>query len=367
MFEDTDRLLEEYSGKKVAGACAVVFVDGKTAYERYCGFSDPGKGNPLGENTFFRLASMTKPVTAVSALLCMEKGLFSLDDPIERYLPAFSELYLAEKSEGGFVRGKRVDKSVTVKNLLSHGSGIGSGESGEIQFEAVKPREGDTVRTAVDRYAGTYLDFIPGTKQAYSPVMAMDVVVALVEETADMPYGDFLKKYVCDPLGVRFTYSVTGGEDFALCTKDENGTLLPVRFPGGFGDFPDGYTGGGAGLSSTLRDYAVFAEAVRRSFDGRGILKRESAEAMRTPCHGKEIEGVGDLFNWGLGCRTLWAQSDWQTLSPGSFGWSGAYGTHFWIDPAKKLTAVYMHSSASYGGSGAEHAFTFEKSVNASV
>ena len=357
-------LTEMISARKIAGCAATVWQKGKCVFRAFKGTLD-GE-HAVGEHSAFRLASMTKPITAVAVLLCVQDGLLKLTDPISAYLPAFFELWVAKKTEKGYIKGERA-KPVTIWNLLTHTSGIGSGEAGNAQYDVFKPREGDTLASAVDRYAGILLDFQPGSAQMYSPVMALDIAARIVEVVSGKPYDEFLKERIFRPLGMEETsYRLTDyrKEDLALTCKHEDGKLIAEPLLYNFNTFPAGYTGGGAELLSTLDDYCRFAEMLRRVHaGGEGILSPALVREMATPQLDGSYAGVTLIFNWGLAVRTLSAQTDDQPLSVGSFGWSGAYGTHFWVDPSKQLVAVYMHNSATYGGAGAPHTYAFERAV----
>lgn len=357
-------LTENVARKKVAGCCAAVYRAGELVFSDYAGTADGV--HAVGAHTAFRLASMTKPITAAAVLLCAQEGLLSLDDEISRYLPQYGALSVARKTAEGFARGERAD-AVKIWHLLTHTSGIGSGEAGDAQYNALKPHEGDTLASAVARYATGLLAFQPGSAQFYSPVFAFDVAARVVEVATGKPYGEFLRERVFAPLGMEETsYSLTryARENLALTYQSKDGVLLPEELRHNFDTFPAEYTGGGAGLLSTLGDYGKFACELLHALNGRGaLLTRQSVRDMSTPQLDDRYEGVGPIFNWGLGVRVVSEQNDVQPLPAGSFGWSGAYGTHFWVDPANELVAVYLHNSATYGGAGAPHTLDFERAV----
>lgn len=351
--------------RKVAGCCVAIWREGECVFRAFRGEAQPGRA--VGARSAFRLASMTKPLTAAAVLLAAADGRLDLSDPVSDYLPFFAEMYLADKGKDGFLRGEQTGP-ITIRNLLTHTSGLGCGESGEAQYDAVKPREGDTLATAVERYSTTFLEFRPGTAQLYSPVLAMDVAARVVEVVTGKPYGQFLRERVLLPLGMRETsYSLADyrAEDLVY-TSGEDGRMEPPL--SAFDTFPLGYTGGGAGLISTLGDYCRFAEALRRAQAGEeGIFPPASVREMARPQLSEELDGILPIFNWGYGVRTMRAQTEDQPLTPGSFGWSGAYGTHFWIDPSHALTAVYLHNSSVYGGSGAPFTRELERAVMESL
>lgn len=363
-----DFMREMVESGKISGCAAAVYREGKPLFRGFEGYSDIEKRIPVTENTGFRLASMTKPVTAAAVLLCCERGLLRLEDEAGKYLSGFKDMYLArKKSDGGYERGEKVGRPITLLQLLTHSAGFGSGEVGDWQYEKLRPQVGDTLAAVTERYSRSWLAFEPGTAQSYSPVMAFDVAARLVETVSGMPYADFIRKNIFQPLDMKHTsYSVRdfAPSDLAVSYLFSENTLIGKPPEAGFMGFPDGYTGGGAGLISTLDDYVKFAEALRAcgGEDG-GFLRPESVAAMKKPWLGNDMEGICDMFNWGLGVRVVSAQTIHQPLTAGSFGWSGAYGTHFWVDCKKNVTAVYMHNSKSFGGSGAPHAFAFERAV----
>lgn len=364
--ENLTRMVRE---GKIAGASAAVYLAGSPVFEVSCGYADLEKKIALSPKSVFRLASMTKPVTAAAVLICRERGWLALEDPVSRYLPAFQDTFLAGKKRGHYERGRKNPVPVTVLHLLTHSSGIGSGEPVADFYCEAKPREGDTLAAAVQRYADFPLEFIPGTAQSYSPVMALDVAARIVEIVSGMPYAAFLEKNIFLPLGMRntgYSRAAFAPGSIVVSYRHEDGRLLrdPLE-EHNFDDFPADYPGGGAGLMATAEDYARFASmlACMGELDGVRILRRESVGLMQKPWLPQSVAGITDWFNWGLGVRTLSKTIPGQPLAPGSFGWSGAYGTHFWAEPARRLAAVYMHNSLTYGGAGAPHMNLFEEGV----
>lgn len=366
MFAKTERFLDEMiSSQKTAGCCAAVYVGGVSRFRRFAGYVDAEKKTGLGENSVFRLASMTKPVTAAAVLLCVQDGLMNLDDAVSKFLPSYNGMYVARRTEGGFKRGERA-RTITVRQLLTHTSGIGCGMTGDAQYADMKPREGDDLSTATERYSCSLLEFQPGSAQAYSPVMAMDVAARIVEIVSGTSYGEFLRSRIFLPLGMSASYDFKNfsQQDRVITYSERDGVLFPEDSNHNFDTFPAGYTGGGAGLLCTLGDYCIFAEMLRKCHSGEaGLLSNAAARELAKPQLNAGMEGIYDFFNWGLGVRTVSIQTDFQPLTAGSFGWSGAYGTHFWVDPARGVTAVYMHNSATYGGAGAPHTLAFERAV----
>lgn len=363
-------IAEMIDEKKIAGACAAVAHRGRKIFSFYCGYANIEKEIPIDAESVFRIASMTKPVTAAAVLLCREKGLLALEDRVSKYLPEYGELYLMQKKGGKYVRAEKSSVPVTIFQLLTHTSGLASGTEEERQSPPeLLPKEGDSLRSVVSRYYKAGLDFIPGTGQGYSPVVAFDVAARIVEIVTGMPYAEFLRRNIFIPLDMRNTTyslsSVPSGKR-VLSYADKEGVLIPDPNPlHNFASYPADYPGGGAGLMSALEDYLHFAEmlAARGTYSGNRILKEESIDLMRKPWLSHKLNGINDYFNWGLGVRTVSKACEDQPLPGGCFGWSGAYGTHFWADPTHGIAAVYMHNSLTYGGSGAPHTVRFEKNV----
>ena len=154
-----DFMREMVESGKISGCAAAVYRRGECLFREFVGYGDAKKTMPLGKDSAFRLASMTKPVTAAAALVCRQRGLLRLDAPLCEYLPEFSRMFLARKTENGFERGEAAKTPVTLLHLLTHSSGLGSGPAGDFQYSSVKPREGDTLASTVNRYAGVWLDF----------------------------------------------------------------------------------------------------------------------------------------------------------------------------------------------------------------
>ena len=168
------------------------------------GFADLAKTRRIDRTTVFRLASMTKPVTAVAFLQMVEQGKITLDTPIAAFLPAFENMRVAHGISGGRVLNSHAaDTLITPRHLLSHSSGLGSGAVGALQEKSIDRSR--PLSNVVRAYAEGFLDFEPETNQSYSPLWAFDVLARLVELLSDMPYADYVKQYIFDPLGMADT------------------------------------------------------------------------------------------------------------------------------------------------------------------
>ena len=324
-------LRKDMESCKVGAAAMVVRQRGKIVYQGFF-------GENVTEKTLFRLASMTKPVTAVAIMHLVDKGLVKVEEPIETYLPGFA------------------GKGITVEHLLTHSSGLGSRELGDEQH-AKRPREStESLEAAIAYYQTLPLAFEPGTAPDYSPVFGFDVLGRIVEVVSGMKYDRFLKEEIFAPLGMADTTFDPNEEQWSRMIPMHNlveGKSVTVPMPKHciFEDFPASYCAGGAALAGTLEDYGKFAEMLLNK--GGVLLSPEAVENM-----GKRHYDI-----WGLGVRAAFDDVVFDPLPKGCFGWSGAYGTHFWVDPANEITAVYMKNSYYDGGSGAITAHQFEIDV----
>ncbi len=366
-LQTKNMLIEEIESGKIAGACALICKSGEPVFCDYEGYTGADKKVKISENSVFRLASMTKPITAAAVLLCIQKGILKLHDKARDFVLEIGDLHVAEKIGDKWIKGEKAS-DITVFQLLTHSSGVGCGEIESVEFAKVKPKKGDTLASATARYGQALLAFQPGAMQVYSPVMGFDLLARIVEVVSGISYGEFLEKEIFEPLHMQSTsYRLSDfrTENVVHSCSYENGVLSGSIPETNFGDFPVDYTGGGAGLISTLGDYGKFANELLRCYRGGiGILSKENAVMMGTPqLDEKVIPGVYDFFNWGFGVRAMRVRREWQPLPAGSYGWSGAYGTHFWVDPENGVTAVYMHNSSTFGGAGAPHTLAFERAV----
>lgn len=354
---------------KAFGSAYWVMQDGEVVYERYFGHTSACDTQPVTTDTLFRLASMTKPITAFATLILVERGLLHLSDPVSAYLPSFADIMVTEMTEDGtLVAVGAPDTAPTIRHILTHTSGIGSNGRKMSYMTAEDKR---TVENTVEFHRRMGLDFHPGTRQQYSGTGAFDVLVHIIETVTGMDYFSFLQKEIFLPLGMRDTTFTPTAEQWGRMIamhrvadgKNEN---APMHEGCVMSDYPCTHYLGGAGLASTLRDYAAFATMLlNRGQTETGRLVREDTFSLFcTPAVAEEIMPIHE--RWGLGVRVI-TKEYYEDLPVGSFGWSGAYGTHFWVDPINKIAAVYLRNSLVDGGSGSEAARQFERAVRRSL
>ncbi len=367
-----DRINADRAAGRVDGVAAIVVQGGETVYENTFGSRIPASGmNDVRMDTMFRLASMTKPITGVAAMIAVEKGYFSVDDEICRYLPGYENMNVGHVENGEIVIDHACERKVKIRDCLTHSSGIGTGEVGDAVFSHLPLRVGTTVKDVVDYYADKPLAFEPASAQLYSPVIALDIVARIIEMKSGMTYGEFLKKEIFEPLGmVDTTFSPTPEQWNRMIVMHgmKDGRSVACEMPQGcvFGGLPTTYESSAAGLASTAQDYIKFAQMLLGggAYNGKQIISRELVREMSKPQLPYEIMPAHEI--WGYTVRVI-VSEDYGRLPVGAFGWSGAYGTHFFVDPVNDIAAVYLKNSSYDGGAGAVTANNFEIDVTSSL
>lgn len=354
---------------KIGGAAVAVMQDGKLIYQG--DFSNEGLGINITNKTMFRLASMTKPITTVAVLILVDRGILDLDMPVSRFIPEFSQMYIGQLC-GDTVKNVAPAKTpITIRHLLSHCSGVGSGPVGDFVRNKIPASERTSLKKVVEYYAQNPLDFEPFTRQFYSGTHAFDVLGRIVEIVTNTPFDKFLQKEIFEPLNMMDTTFAPSEEQWKRMVPMHNyaeGKANIVQLPANtiFGGIPTSCCTAGAGLASTLEDYKKFADMLlhKGNVNGRQLISEQMICEMSTPQLPKTIMG-GNMI-WGLGVRVIVSEA-YADLPVGAYGWSGALGSHFWIDPMNKIAAIYMKNSMYDGGAGAKTAQAFEKDVNAAL
>ncbi|MFE1797549.1 serine hydrolase domain-containing protein [Streptomyces sp. NPDC059517] len=339
---------------------------GRVAHLTSYGLRDREAGLPVTADTVWRLYSMTKPVASVAALMLHEEGLLGLDDPVSRHLPAFADLRVYESGEGDGLRTRPADGPLLVRHLLTHTAGLTIGAYRTHPVDALYRAAGVEIQApddadlaeACEVYASLPLQFEPGTQWNYS--VATNVVGRLIEVVTGRPLDAFLAERIFAPLGMTDTGFWVSGERadrlaalYEEDAQDKDGGIVPLPGPP-VHERPRLLSCGG-GLVGTAGDYHRFMEFLRRrgELDGVRLLSPDTVDTMATnhlpadlhafgskPVHGQPGNaGLG----FGLGVSVV-VDAD-RTPSPeseGSYGWSGAGGTTFWVDPRNDLTVQFM-------------------------
>ncbi len=356
----------DLDNNKVFGSAYCVIQENDVIYKKCFGNTSADNAQPVTENTIFRLASMTKPVTAIATLILVERGLLSLSDKVCEYLPEFKDVHITKISQSnGLIDLGKAQNAPTICNLLTHTSGIGSEP---LKEEKMTDEDRKNVSNSVSFYSAIGLDFEPGTKQQYSGIGAFNVLAKIIEKVTGTDYLSFLKEEIFEPCDMRNTTFVPTQAQWksmiAMHNKvDGKNCVEAMEEERVFSGFPCTNYLGGAGLVSTIADYSRFAAMLlnKGKTTTKQIICEDTFKLLHTPFVSEEIMPSSE--RWGLGVRVI-VREDYENLPVGAFGWSGAYGTHFWIDPKNQIAAVFMKNSLFDGGAGNESARNFEKAVN---
>ena len=357
-----DRVVQEYvDDNRVAGVVALVLRDGRVVYERAFGWSDKENRRPMRTDTIFRIASQTKAITTVAALILMEHGKLALADPVSRYLPSFAKTTVATAKDER-VEVVAAKRAITVRDLMAHTSGIsyGTGKAVADRYAAAAlgPEAGfgwytadknEPICATMERLGTLPFAAQPGEAWVYG--YSLDVLGCIVEKASGMPLDKFIETRITEPLGMRDTYFYMPPDQRArlavvYTTIDDEGHIK--RAPDGArgqGDYVDGPRksfAGGAGLLSTARDYARFLEMIRNDglLDGVRILSPRSVRLMNTNQVGTLHSTTG--LGFGLGFETTDRFGANGLACVGSYGWGGAYGSTYLVDPETQLTMVFL-------------------------
>ncbi len=327
----------------VAGLVAITADKNAILTQSVLGFSNVEAKLPMKSDSIFWIASMSKPVTGACVMMLVDEGKISLDDKIVKHLPEMSELVTED--------GKRAE--ITIRHLLTHTSGMAELPAGEAYRDA-------TLADVAAKYAHVKVLFEPGSKWQYSQT-SINTAARIVEVVSGVSFDEFVESRVCKPLGmVDTTFYLSEEQLTRLATsydtledggfKEKAIGLLSGSSPTFRGRFP----AANGGLFSTAADYTKFCQMLLNGgeFNGKRLLSTEAVTTMRTIATGDLQTGFTPGNGWGIGCCVIREpQGITESLSPGSFGHGGAYGTQAWIDPVKNRIHVLMVQRANFGNS----------------
>lgn len=323
---------------RISGAVTLVANAESVVLATAHGQADLASGRAMARDTIFRVASMTKPMTATALMQLVATGKVQPTDPVSKYLPAFADLRL---KDGTVVR------QITIRDVVTHTAGL-AGSSG---------LSGDrTLAQEVDALAAQPLQSAPGSRWQYSS--GLTVAGRIVEVVSGMPYERYLQKQICEPLGMIDTAFVLTAEQSGRLAvtyrPGAEGTLQPVEIPDPTQERMPNPSGG---LYSTADDMARFFQAILRAQQGAEaniVGNTELVRQMLAPQTGDLVTGFTPGNAWGLGwCVVQRPQGVTRLLSPGTFGHGGAWGTQAWVDPARGLVLLLMIQRTEFGNSDA--------------
>ena len=343
--------------KKLAGIVTLIARRGQVAHFEKVGWADIENNRPIQLDTIFRIYSMTKPITSVAVLILLEEGRLHIGDPVSRFIPAFKNVKVLDNSTGSGVRYIAPNREINLRDLLTHTAGLSYGMEENVYIDELYRTawaEMDknpelTLEEFISAIAKFPLASQPGTAFRYS--VATDVLGYLVQVVSGMPFEDFLKRRIFDPLGMadtafyvladkldRFCANYGPNEQGGLKVIDPVNSLQYTR--------PPKCPSGGGGLVSTATDYWRFAQMLLNGgeLDGARLLGRKTVEFMlanHLPPHLHPFDEAA--YGFGLGGNVLLDLGKSPMLgSVGAFGWGGAANTNFWIDPHEQLIGVLM-------------------------
>jgi len=360
----TEMMKRHVAAGEISGGVTLVARHGKIAHFEATGVTDIDSKKPMTKDAVFRIASMTKPVTGVAVMMMMEEGRLRITDPVSKYIPSFKDLKVAvaEPRGRGAAGGAVIDapqrvtyyrvpaeREITVRDLLTHVSGLNSGpmsaDSARVPDIARKPT--DALADYIPRLGRSALEFQPGSRWSYSAQAGFDTLGRIVEITSGMPFDQFLRQRVFDPLGMKdVSFFPTESLEPRLVTAyqlDPKGKMAKNANQGSMQSKV--YFMGSGGLITTAEDYAKFAQMLDNGgeLNGKRLLSPRTVAYMASVHASDKLEGRTPGEGFGLSVRVVRdAVASGSRVSDGSFGWSGAYGTHFWVDQKEDLIAVMM-------------------------
>ncbi|HEX6895638.1 MAG TPA: serine hydrolase domain-containing protein [Bryobacteraceae bacterium] len=365
-----DVVQEHIDAKDFGGAVTLVMRKGKVVHFEAHGVMDLESNKPMRTDTLFRMASMTKPMTAASILMLMEEGKLILSDPVSKFIPEYKNPQVAvwnlpNDPKGAGYHLVPADREITLKDLLTHTSGLANGlegPAGEFVRRANLPR-GGSLAERVQRLAKLPLNFQPGTQWEYSPSTGFDTLGRVVEILSGLTLEQFFQQRIFAPLNMNnsfFTIPPDRLKDVSIVyQKTERGLVKPnIPAPPPAAQSSGPYFSGAGGLTASAEDYLQFCQMLLNNgqWNGKRLLSRKSVELMTDNAVGtldlrNYMEGEGskqDLTGYGFGLgvrvRRSTGASGWLG-SVGDFGWAGANGTYFWIDPKEQLIGMVLMST----------------------
>lgn len=346
---------------KHLGALAMVQRRGHLAFRCTFGHRDLTRLEPLRPDAIFRIYSMTKPMASVALLMLMEEGRLTLEDHVARYLPEFANLQWLTQTDQGTPVLRQPARSLTLRDLLTHTAGFATrrGDRAQQLLDQAAPWQASTLQDYASRVAGVPLAAEPGTRFAYDGVNT-EVLSRVVEVVAGEAFDSFLQRRLFAPLGMRDTgFSVPTaqrGRVVDITSLSDSGELglAPGRSAAAPGEPLNAYTSGAGGLYSTASDLMRFASmlladgrvpSAQGQPQGPRLLGHKTVQALRSNhlAHLDPLTGLAPGEGFGLGVSVVVDPARRGRLSSiGAYGWSGAAGTTFTIDPEEEMIAILL-------------------------
>lgn len=345
-------------GHDISGAVTLVARKGRIAHFEAHGVLDLESKKPMVKDGLFWIASMSKPITGVAILMLLEEGKIRLNDPVSKFIPEFKGLKVAvmqERPAGGpaspgtppLFYTVPAAREITIQDLLTHVSGLASGgaaSGAEVAKVARKP--GEKLADYLPRLGTTPLDFQPGSRWSYSPGAAFDTLGRIVEIISDQTFDQFLRQRIFEPLGMGEAFFHPSADRLprvATTYHRADGELRKVDSSNRLANTT--YFSGAGGLMTDAGDYLQFGQMLLDGgqLNGKRLLSPKTVEMMASVFAPDTLPGRARGRGFGLSVQVV---SDpiaaGYRVSAGSFGWDGAFGTHFWVDPKEKVVGILM-------------------------
>ncbi len=344
------------------GIVALVARKGKIVFHQAYGMADNSSGRKMNEDDIFRIASQSKAITSTAVMMLWEEGKFQLDDPISKFIPEFKnpQVLQSYKYNDTSYTTITADKEITIRHLLTHTSGLGYGViDGDERFKMIYEKAGITdlfttqpitVEQSVKKLAKLPLHHHPGEKFTYSE--GLDVLGYFIEIISGVPFDEFLRKRLFDPLGMddSWFYLPSSKADRLVSVQkkeDDKWVKYPVTFYDT--DYPlkgsKTFFSGGAGLSSTAKDYAIFLQMYLNGgeLNGVRILSRTTIKSiMGNQTADLFSGGVNSYYGLAFGVVTKAGQDQAGVGSVGTFEWGGYFNTQYFADPEEQTIGILM-------------------------
>jgi CubicO group peptidase (beta-lactamase class C family) len=358
----TEMMKRHIAAGEISGGVTLVARHGRIAHLEAVGVIDADSKKPMTKDAVFRIASMTKPVTGLAIMMMMEEGKLRITDPVSKYIPQFRDMKVAvalpkqapppgadePPAEPRFYTVP-AEREITIRDLLTHTSGLVSGpmSTADARKPSVVRKPTETLADYIPRLGATALEFQPGTRWAYSAQAGFDTLGRIVEIVSGQPFDQFLRQRVFDPLGMKdVSFYPTETLEPRMPTVYQigpRGTMVKNANSGGMQSKV--YFMGSGGLITTAEEYAKFAQMLANGgeLNGKRLLSPRTVSFMSSVHVPDTLPGRLPGEGYGLSVRVVnHAVEGASRLSDGSFGWSGAYGTHFWVDPKEEMVAILM-------------------------
>ncbi|GIP26499.1 serine hydrolase [Paenibacillus sp. J23TS9] len=351
-FKPLSKFIDRITDWRIPWAEVLVLYQNQEVFRYRSGYADLEGRIPIHDRQIIRLYSLSKILTCTAALQLVDKGELLLNDPLSDYLPEYGEMTVKVTLPSGEVTFEKAKRPIRVRDLFTMSAGLSYDIRSPSILEVVRRTSGRApTREVAAVIAKEPLLFEPGARWSYS--LSHDVLAALVEAVDGRRFGAYVRDEITGPLGMRDTgFDVPDEDRSRLAPQYEYSESLskPVLKDGNDYMLGSEYESGGAGLFSTVNDYALFLNTLTNqgtSPEGIRILAAETVELMRTD---HLSEAMRSHFSWsqlagygyGLGVRTHCSKKTSGSLSPlGEFGWSGAAGALAIIDPSSQVTVMY--------------------------